>query len=809
MVPRLALNHVSSHLYRGTVMTSFAFKNKLSEISADLSDFDPLYLPNIKDRSFWDGLPEDYRAERLKLSEEASQKAWPEILMSDYLRFSHDGNRTYYEDKFFTRRRMLTALVMGECIEAKGRFLPKIVDGIYLILGETTWCLPAHNSYIRDTKQFTIPDTSRPVVDLFAGETAAILSVAEALLRPMLKEESPYISTAIDTALYERVLSPYLRFHFWWMGNGLEPMCNWTPWITQNVLLTAFTRPVKKESATVSDLISEEEKAARNVKAEKSDLHETFCSAASVSSNSIISSHDMTSESDDVSLFSNRVMSSQELAKRFSDGTGIADPPDWKTKHLLPSYPELYQIYESAVKSVHHFLSEYDEDGCCDEGAQYYSHAGLCLFGCLSILKSISERSLRLCQKDDSAYRFPDFQQEFSADTEKIRNIATYIMKVHVGGELYINFADCSPKAGRRGAREYLFGAFVSEPSMMTFAAGDYKEETWRERLSPSEENLWYHVLNARCHEEMLELAEGCQEEGASIEVEMSAKLNSESGTAGTGTIKKGDSVSCCSMGSNANNDAWFPSTGLMVTRDRHYVLAAKAGDNADSHNHNDVGSFILYKDSKPFIIDLGVGSYTQKTFSKDRYDIWTMQSQYHNLPSFYDAEGHIIMEHDGEDFRAVNVSCRMDEKSSILSMELQEAYQELDGKLLRSIRFLKSKDFSSASLNFLSAGTDTPDAPVVIKDHYDGRLKFVENIMCYEKPEIVLIQGGAEAAPISDNRKLISLGTLGKLCAIGFSDIRIEELPITDPRLSETWKHSCYRIQLAASGSDVALICY
>ena len=62
--------------------------------------------------------------------------------------------------------------------------------------------------------------------------------------------------------------------------------------------------------------------------------------------------------------------------------------------------------------------------------------------------------------------------------------------------------------------------------------------------------------------------------------------------------------------------------------------IAAKGGNNAENHNHNDVGNFIIYCDGKPVIIDVGVETYIQKTFSKDRYDIWTMQSQYHNLPT-------------------------------------------------------------------------------------------------------------------------------------------------------------------------------
>ena len=32
-------------------------------------------------------------------------------------------------------------------------------------------------------------------------------------------------------------------------------------------------------------------------------------------------------------------------------------------------------------------------------------------------------------------------------------------------------------------------------------------------------------------------------------------------------------------------------------------------------------------------MIDAGVGTYNRQTFSEQRYDIWTMQSNYHNLP--------------------------------------------------------------------------------------------------------------------------------------------------------------------------------
>ena len=118
--------------------------------------------------------------------------------------------------------------------------MDKLLDGLYLILEETSWCLPAHNSYIRDTKQLPLPSDKKPVIDLFSAETAAILAIAGLLLRDELLRISPFINEYIENELRRRIFSPYLSEHFWWMGNGREPLCNWTPWITQNVLIAFF-----------------------------------------------------------------------------------------------------------------------------------------------------------------------------------------------------------------------------------------------------------------------------------------------------------------------------------------------------------------------------------------------------------------------------------------------------------------------------------------------------------------------------------------------------------------------------------------
>ena len=83
-------------------------------------------------------------------------------------------------------------------MEHQGRFLDDILNGIYSICEETAWQLPAHNSYIRDTPQLILPDVTRPVMDLFACETGALLACAAYLLEEEFNAVSPFILTCIE-----------------------------------------------------------------------------------------------------------------------------------------------------------------------------------------------------------------------------------------------------------------------------------------------------------------------------------------------------------------------------------------------------------------------------------------------------------------------------------------------------------------------------------------------------------------------------------------------------------------------------------
>jgi hypothetical protein len=123
--------------------------------------------------------------------------------------------------------------------------------------------------------------------------------------------------------------------------------------------------------------------------------------------------------------------------------------------------------------------------------------------------------------------------------------------------------------------------------------------------------------------------------------------------------------------------DAWLGSDDLqmMMARDREgstegFFLAAWGGHNAQSHNHNDVGNFLLFADGQPVFIDLGAPTYTAQTFSGRRYEIPAMQSAWHNLPTINDA-----FQSAGLQFAAQDVVYRANDDFAELVMDIARAW--------------------------------------------------------------------------------------------------------------------------------------
>lgn len=123
----------------------------------------------------------------------------------------------------------------------------------------------------------------------------------------------------------------------------------------------------------------------------------------------------------------------------------------------------------------------------------------------------------------------------------------------------------------------------------------------------------------------------------------------------------------------------WFASTQVLVARRSAgsaagLALAAKGGHNGEHHNHDDVGEVIVALGGVPVLVDAGRPTYTAQTFGPERYSIWTMQSEWHNVPQVRGTP-----QAPGAAFAARDVTAGLDEDGATLRLDLAGAYPRED----------------------------------------------------------------------------------------------------------------------------------
>jgi hypothetical protein len=297
----------------------------------------------------------------------------------------------------------------------------------------------------------------------------------------------------------------------------------------------------------------------------------------------------------------------------------------WICSNWLATVLVLEQDPERRAGSVYkimqcldRFLDEYTDDGGCDEGPSYWGRAGGSLFDCLELMHSATRGKL-------SWYTQP-----------RIREIGRFITRAHISGSWFVNFADAPARLRADAPTVYRFGKAIGDAPMMDFGAWIARDQHLGEGVLPGHFGVLGRVLPALfVLDELL-------------------KVNPSE---------------------PYFRDSWFPGIQVMTARSiagsaNGLFLAAQGGHNDESHNHNDVGNFIVYKNGEPAIIDIGVETYTAKTFSPDRYSIWTMQSGYHNLPTING-----ITQKEGKKFAAKDVAYHVTDAKAALSMDIAGAY--------------------------------------------------------------------------------------------------------------------------------------
>lgn len=319
------------------------------------------------------------------------------------------------------------------------------------------------------------------------------------------------------------------------------------------------------------------------------------------------------------------------------------------------------------LRSLDIFLDSYADDGGCDEGPGYWNRAGGSLLECLELLHAASDGAIDVY------------------DDPKVQQIGRFPMRAHIADRWFVNFADAPATVEPCGPLIYTYGQRIGDSDLSAFGA-------WAAN----------NAVNP-----------------AGSGAGLARQLH---------TLFVADEMRSVAADPPLPECSWFPGIQVLTARQRGgsaagAFVAVKGGTNAESHNHNDVGNVIVYVDGCPVLVDAGVETYSARTFSPERYDIWTMQSGYHNLPQIggydqlpsrrYHPGG---IKYTEEDLRgATDVVCEAFENGVLWRGDIAAAYPEEAGVVswVRQVQLDRAKGFIEIT------DTATLSAPTDVRFHF------------------------------------------------------------------------------------------
>lgn len=296
--------------------------------------------------------------------------------------------------------------------------------------------------------------------------------------------------------------------------------------------------------------------------------------------------------------------------------TGINNWNPWILSNVLSVFllveKKRYRLDKAIEKmflEIQYFYDSYAPDGGCDEGANYWTVAGASLFEFV-----------------DQLYTATGGKINFFTD-EKIQNMGRFAYHIYIGNGYFVNYADGPARmAPTAFSVIYHLGKRIGDERLMCLAKEVLVENTQRQLSDIDDifrQNVTECLLKGEVRrsvaEEALETDKTYLNIGEKLRRGLYACLYRRT------VLESPDFV--------PEQEYLLPDLQVAVMRRGRWFVSAKGGHNSEGHNHNDVGNFIAYFDKKPVLIDAGVGVYTRKTFSAQRYEIWSMQSCWHNCP--------------------------------------------------------------------------------------------------------------------------------------------------------------------------------
>lgn len=374
------------------------------------------------------------------------------------------------------------------------------------------------------------------------------------------------------------------------------------------------------------------------------------------------------------------------------------------------------QIVQKMLHSIDGFLKFYPTDGSCDEGPGYWGHAGGSLLDCLDLLHRATAGKLDV------------FGEAL------VKEIGRFIYRAHICGEYFVPVGDCSAKFEPERDVVFRFGKRINDLNLLALAGYGAKVDMFGGRF-------FGRFLN-----DVFDAGAILALKPASAPLVREVWLGSEDMQM---LAARGQGGSC---------------QGL--------YLAAWGGHNAQSHNHNDVGNFLVFADGQPVFVDVGAPTYTAKTFSGQRYDIWAMQSGYHNCPTING-----VMQSAGRQFAARAVKCETNEAFAELQMDIAAAYPQ-SAKVKSWVRTVR-----------LNGGKEIQITEDFELDQASGETSL--NFMTPIAPDIK--QAGSVLLTVKDATAVRLEYDAAKLVP------NVERMELDDGRLARSWSTGMYRVVLRA----------
>ena len=380
------------------------------------------------------------------------------------------------------------------------------------------------------------------------------------------------------------------------------------------------------------------------------------------------------------------------------------------------------------------FLKGYPDDGGCEEGVDYWDRAGASFFESIYFLDAIG-KPLKLSEQQ----------------RDKVHNMGRFITNMHIKNLSFVNFSDAKSKCLPNINILFPFGLYFNDNTMMEFAAFIAKKYNYLSKPSYLFQRTGNYPPLGR-------------------ELLLLSMIKDLKGTKGAEPRATDDFL--------ANSQIMVASTMPGKKVKHSWFVAAKGGNNGESHNHNDVGNFIIYHNDTPVIIDLGRDTYTSQTFGNRRYELMNNRSAYHNVPIINGLE-----QSQGKRFKASEVSHQVSDSISAISMNIAKAYtkEAYADYWLRTVSLNRTKNRVEITENYKL------DSMQIEKDRMEG--KVFDNqivLLCYGKPVVkspgtILLQGSSVA--LKYDSSMLAAST--------------EKVVMADGIMKKQWNDNVYRIML------------